>query len=204
MGIQPTNIPQIDFRNPNLSMSQPGMPGGSNYSPAGAANAKRQAKFGQGTNSSGANYNAFLDKNNPENYRSFGNQPARWYGAPSAGPGFNGGGRDDNRFALGGQGNYGNSVQRPRDYNNQPRQGSNSNVGLNRPYNPTSMQRPNPLYNMPQTQTKPSNYNGFQSVGGKAPSFYQNGYGTKEGYAGMNPSLDAATAAIYANPVYWQ
>ena len=158
MGIQPNSKP-FDARDPGQFASMPGMPGGSNYSPAGVANAKRKAKFGQGTNSNAADYNAFLDKNNPENYRSFGNQPARWYGAPSAGPGFNGGGMDDNRFALGGQGNYGNSIQRPNDYNYQPHQGSNSNSSLNKPYRPNVNQNPNPLYTMPQTQTTPNYQN---------------------------------------------
>ena len=163
MGIQPTNIPQIDFRNPTAIMSQPGMPGGSNYSPQSVANARNRARFGQGSNPNAADYNRFLDPNNAENWRGTGQPGTRghWQGAPGAqsGNGFNSAAyAGAGRWALGGQGSYGNSVQMDRN-SNYPDTTSrirNSNSNSNGFSTPTPMQRPNPLYNMPQTQTRPN------------------------------------------------
>lgn len=158
MGIQPTNIPQIDFRNPNSNMSMPSMPGSSNYSPAGVTNARNRARFGQGSNSNAADYNKFLDPNNAENWRGTGQPGTRgsWYGAPGAqsGNGFNSAAyAGAGRWALGGQGSYGNTVQQGRNFNS--------------PNTTSRIQNSNPLYNMPQTQTRPSNYAGFSSFSGE-------------------------------------
>ena len=162
MGIQPTNIPQIDFRNPNSNMSMPSMPGSSNYSPAGVTNARNRARFGQGSNSNAAGYNKFLDPNNAENWRGTGQPGTRgsWYGAPGAqsGNGFNSAAyAGAGRWALGGQGSYGNTVQQGRNFNSPDTTSRirNSNSNSNGFSTPTPMQRPNPLYNMPQTHTRP-------------------------------------------------
>ena len=161
MGIQPTNIPQIDFRNPNSNMSQPGMPGGSSWYPNQAREAQTLARFGQGSNPNAANYNKFLDVNNKENWRGPGQPGTRggWYGAPWARGGsipqssYQGSGK----WALGGQGSYGNTVQMDRNsnYPDNTSRIKNSNSNSNGSSTPTPMQRPNPLYNMPQTQTRP-------------------------------------------------
>ena len=160
MGIQPTNIPQIDFRNPSTGMSQPGT--SKNSSNSEARNAKNKKKFGQGKNPNGIDYNQFLDPNNAQNWRGTGQPGTRgsWFGAPGAqGYGFNPDQFAGNgRWALGGQGSYGNSVQMDRN-SNYPDTTSrirNSNSNSNGFSTPTPMQRPNPLYNMPQTQTRPN------------------------------------------------
>ena len=155
MGIQPTNIPQIDFRNPSTGMSQPGT--SKNSSNSEARNAKNKKKFGQGKNPNGIDYNQFLDPNNAQNWRGTGQPGTRgsWFGAPGAqGYGFNPDQFAGNgRWALGGQGSYGNSVQMDRNSNypdTTSRIKNSNNNNLNKPYKPSSVKKINPLYSMPQ------------------------------------------------------